>query len=121
MGFFQERAVITLKTDQKGGIGEIMAAGDNAVIGLRAIGLDDRVRGSATGRLVVSLGRARPVMPHAHAQSRERLQVGPVLPVDPHRGGEKADHAGLAGFLAGVALVEAAGGAPRLHGTNQAK
>jgi gamma-glutamyltranspeptidase/glutathione hydrolase len=46
-------------------------------------------------------------MSHAHAQSREGFQVSPVFAVDPKGSGEKADHAGLAGFLSGVALVEA--------------
>jgi len=59
--------VLTLNTNQKGGISKIMTARNNTIPGRFAIGLDDGIFTGATSRLVILLGRALPIMSHAHA------------------------------------------------------
>ena len=120
MDFFQKCAVVSLKTYEEGGIGKKMATRNDAIIGQSAIGFNNTIPVGATCRLVILLWCTHSVVPYSHIQASKRFQIGPIIPINPHSSGKKADYAGLAGFLAGVTFVEAAGGAPRLHGANHA-
>ncbi len=52
---FQKRTVVTFKTNQEGGIGEIMTPRDNTILRRFAVGLDNGIFTGATGRLIIVL------------------------------------------------------------------
>jgi len=116
MDAFEQGPVLAAQADQEGGVGKVVTSGDGGVMNLRSVGRDHPLCG-----LVITPRHTRSVMAHTHAQLAQRLQVVPVFPVDAKGGRHQPEHAGLAGLLAGVALIEAAGGAPGLHRPHQAQ
>ena len=54
---------------------------NDTIIGLTSIRLDDSIGCGASGRLIIPLGHARPVVANSPGQVREWFQFGPVLAI----------------------------------------